>query len=589
MRFDFRCAPLLVAAFIVLPAASVSSQQALEPTAPSVATQAPLLPAESPAAESSAPAEPAAAEQPAPAPAHSAETPAAREPEAAPKEVEAALPPQEELQAPIQTPLQVALREAVESMTSAPVARAAPGQTLAAALRHERAAIATFYETRDFAPLWIAGESFTPAARAAIARIERAREDGLDLAQYRPPALDAASPEAMATAELALSQAVVGYARQASGVRVAPRSIGLVSATPDIATPEDALTAVAAAEDAGAALAGYNPPHPGYRALREKLVELRRERPAVATPRISPGRVLKVGMKDPRVPLVRARFGIDAAADNPGGDLIYDTRVASAVADFQRANGLPANGALTGRTIALLSGGDPARLEREILASMEKWRWAPRDMGKTRIEVNIPDFSARLVRDGKTVHSMRVIVGKAETPTPVFSDMMSYMVVNPSWHIPQSIVRKQLAQDPTYYARNGYEVVRRGKTVFVRQPPGERNALGFIKFMFPNDHAVYMHDTPSRRLFTASQRAFSHGCVRVEHPFRFAEALAPETGWNEKRLRSLIGRGERTIRFNEGVPVHLMYFTAFVDDQGKMQLRDDLYGQSRKLQAALGL
>ncbi|MBX9760596.1 MAG: L,D-transpeptidase family protein, partial [Beijerinckiaceae bacterium] len=446
-----------------------------------------------------------------------------------------------------------------------------------------------FYAARDFAPVWIAGETFRPAARAVLARIERAREDGLVLAQYPAPALDGASPEAMARAELALSQAVIGYARQASGVRVDPRTIGLITARPEVADPSDALAKVSGAEDPGETLAAYNPSHSGYRALREKLVELRRERPAVANQRIAPGPVLRVGMKDPRVPLVRARFGIDASADGAGGELVYDTRVASAVADFQRAHGLPANGALTARTISLLSGGDPSRLEAEILANMERWRWAPRDMGQTRIEVNIPDFRARLVRDGKVVHSMRVIVGKPETPTPIFSDKMQFMVVNPSWHVPQSIIRKQLAQDPNYYARNGYEVVRKGGNVFVRQPPGERNALGNIKFMFPNDHAVYMHDTPNRTLFNAARRSFSHGCVRVDQPLRFAEALMTETGWSEQRLRTIIGKGERTIKFNDSVPVHLMYFTAYVDDDGKMQLREDLYGQSRKLQSALGI
>ena len=474
-------------------------------------------------------------------------------------------------------------------MEAATAARFAPGQTPAAQVRREREAIAAFYAARAFEPLWITGETFRPAARSALARIERAREDGLDLSQYPAPTLDAASPEAMARAELALSQAVVGYARQASGARVDPRTIGLITAKPEIAGAADALARVAGADDAGAALDAFNPPHPGYRALREKLVELRRERPAIASARIAPGPVLRVGMKDPRVPLVRARFGIDANADGNGGELVYDTRVASAVADFQRAHGLPANGALTARTISLLSGGDPSRLEGEILANMERWRWAPRDMGATRIEVNIPDFRARLIRDGKVVHSMRVIVGKPETPTPIFSNKMEFMVVNPSWHVPQSIIRKQLADDPTYYSRNGYEVVRKGGNIFVRQPPGERNALGNIKFMFPNDHAVYMHDTPNRSLFNAARRSFSHGCVRVDQPFRFAEALIPETGWSEQRLRTLIGKGERTIKFSEGVPVHLMYFTAYVDDEGKMQMREDLYGQSRKLQSALGI
>ena len=613
MKFDLKLSSSALAAFLALaapalsqeavetpPAASAVAEPVIVEPAPAIAremppepaadqpvatvveTAVPAAPVEPPA--SSAPPQSADVQTPVPAPVpppatavESAATPGLGE-----KTVETSVPP------PLSA-IQVALREAVEQMKAAPVARHTAGQTPATALRHEREEIAALYESREFAPLWIEGEIFTPAARAAIAQINRAREDGLDLSQYLPPTLDAASPEALARNELALSQAVAGYARQASGVRVNPRTIGLITAKPEVSSPKDALLSVSSSPDAGEALANYNPPHQAYRDLREKLVELRRERPAVAQPRIAPGRTLKVGMKDPRVPLVRARFGIDAAADAPESALVYDTRVASAVADFQRAHGLPANGVLTPRTIAALSGGDPARLEREVLASMEMWRWAPRDMGDTRIEVNIVDYRSRLIRDGKVAHSMRVIVGKPETPTPVFSDTMRFMVVNPSWHVPQSIIKKQLAQDPTYYARNGYEVVYRGKNMFVRQPPGDRNALGHIKFMFPNDHAVYMHDTPSRRLFNASRRAFSHGCVRVDQPFKFAQALMEETGWSEKRLRSVVGRGERTIKFNEGVPVHIMYFTAFVDDDGKMQLRDDLYGYSRKLQAALGL
>ena len=562
------------------PATAVAEPEAAPAT---LVEQAPVNEAP-PAIEQAAPAAPpeGSAGQPAqsagPAPAAAPDGAS----EASTKTMEAAAPPPP-------SPLQVALRAAVERIEAAPLGRAAPGQTPVAALRREREAIAAFYEARAFSPLWIAGETFSPAARSALARIERAREDGLDLSQYPAAPLDDSSPEAMARAELALSQAVVGYARQASGARVEPRAIGLITARPEVAGVAEALEKVSGAAEAGEALAAFNPPHPGYRALREKLVELRRERPAVAGQRIAPGPVLRVGMKDPRVPLVRARFGIDASADGNGGELVYDTRVASAVADFQRAHGLPANGALTPRTITLLSGGDPSRLEGEIIANMERWRWAPRDMGETRIEVNIPDFRARLVRDGKVVHSMRVIVGKPETPTPIFSDKMEFMVVNPSWHVPQSIIRKQLAQDPTYYSRNGYEVVRRGGNMFVRQPPGERNALGNIKFMFPNDHAVYMHDTPNRNLFNASRRAYSHGCVRVDQPFRFAEALIKETGWSEQRLRSVVGKGERTIKLNESLPVHLMYFTAYVDEEGKIQLREDLYGQSRKLQSALGV
>lgn len=555
-------------------------------------------------AETSAAAEPAAdenatlADAPAAEPAAAAPTPAVvtappvvpdiapaiiASPEAQPGETDATVA------AP--SPLQVALQEQVRRMLAAPIARAAAGQTPASGLRREREAIAAFYEARAYAPLWIEGDGFRSGARAAITRLERARDDGLDIAQYPlPTATVAAGAEAMAAAELALSQAVVGYARQASGGRLDPRAIGrLITARPETAEPADALARVAASSDPAEAISGFNPPHPGYQALRESLAQVRRERPAVARQKIEPGPALKVGMSDPRVPLIRARFGMDAARDAASGELVYDTRVASAVADFQRANGIPATGVLTARTIAALSGGDASRLEAEIIANMERWRWVPRDLGATRIEVNIPDFQVTFVRDGEVAHRARAIVGKPETQTPVFSDTMEFMVVNPSWHVPQSIIRKQLAQDPNYYARNGFEVVRKGGNVFVRQPPGERNALGHIKFMFPNDHAVYLHDTPNRNLFNAQRRAYSAGCVRVDQPLRLAEALLAPQEWTEQRLRALVGKGERTIRLTAGVPVHLHYFTAFVDDEGKMQLRDDIYGHSRKVQAALGL
>ena len=207
--------------------------------------------------------------------------------------------------------------------------------------------------------------------------------------------------------------------------------------------------------------------------------------------------------------------------------------------------------------------------------------------------VNLPDFSLRLVEGGRTIHRARVIVGKAETQTPVFSHRMEHVVVNPSWHIPPSIMKNEilpgLARDPGYAARRGYEVVRRGNTISVRQPPGERNALGFIKFMFPNQHSVYLHDTPSRGLFSADRRAFSHGCVRVDQPFRLAEFVLGDQGYTEERLRRLIGSSERTIKLTRFLPVHLGYFTVFVDEDGQLQRREDLYGHDGRVKTALGL
>jgi murein L,D-transpeptidase YcbB/YkuD len=491
------------------------------------------------------------------------------------------------------SPLSAALRDVLAAVPVTAM-RVAPGQTPAASWRREREALAAFYASRDFEPLWLRDGAWTPAARSALRRLERARDDGLDVSQYLISALPEGDPAILAGAELQLSHAIVGYARQASGGRIDPRSISvLITAKPEVADPAFVLTSVALSPSAGDVLRAFNPPQAEYRALREKLEEVRREKPpVVARASIEAGPVLKIGMKDPRVPLIRARFGIDANEDVTDNGLVYDTRVASRVAEFQRANGLPASGALTARTISALSGGEPAQLEGEIVANMERWRWLPREMGATRIEVNSPDFQVKVTRDEQVVHRARVIVGKTETQTPIFSDSMEYLVVNPYWNVPPSIIRKEMLpayqKDPSYFTKRGYEVVKRGGNVSVRQPPGERNALGQIKFIFPNDHSVYLHDTPSRGLFANAHRAYSHGCVRVDKPFALAEVLLPAE-WSEQRLRKLVGSGEKTVRLASHIPVHLQYFTVFTDEAGQLQVRDDIYGHSRKVRTALGL
>jgi murein L,D-transpeptidase YcbB/YkuD len=492
-----------------------------------------------------------------------------------------------------------ALRERIQAATAAliePESTARQPRDVAKAQqaqRKEREAIVAFYTGRDNVPVWVSSAGLTDAGRSLVARLARASDDALDLKGFSQPNLTGADDQALAKAELALTQTAIDYGRQASGARIDPHSIGLITAKPEIAEPAAILSAIAAPGiEAGDRLAEFNPPHAGYRALRTKLAELRRENPAMASQRIGPGPELRVGMKDRRVPLIRARLGVDPAADND--PLLYDVRVASAVADFNRANGLSNGNTLTSRTIAKLSGGEPLRLEAELISNMERWRWLSRDMGETRIEVNIPDYQVKVTRDGEVIHTARVIVGKPQNPTPVFSDSMRHVIVNPYWNVPVSIIKKEMmpgyAKDPSYFTRRGYEVTSYRGQMVVRQPPGERNALGRIKFMFPNEHSVYLHDTPSRGLFANARRAYSHGCVRVENPFKLAEiVLGKDNGWSEAKVRSLIGGGERLINMERQIPIHLEYFTAFVDDEGKVQLREDIYGYSHKLQAALGL
>ena len=456
----------------------------------------------------------------------------------------------------------------------------------------ERLAVRDFYAARGFAPLWVVDGRFDAPARSALARIDHAAEDGLDLRATPVTVPSGGDPAALAAAELSLTGAVVDYARQASGGRVDPSRIGeLVAAKPEVAPPGRVLDALRDASDAGEALRGFNPPHKGYLLLRAKLAEMRRGSDLTAGGPIPAGPALKAGMSDARVPLVRARFGLDT---DPAGGLVYDTRVASAVADYQRAHGMPASGVLTARTVASLSGGQPKRLEDEIIANMERWRWLPRDLGQRYVAVNIPDYSLDVFDGDRPIHHARVVVGKSDHQTPIFSETMKFIIVNPYWNIPLSIVKKEmmpkLAADPNYFENHGYEVVEKGGETYVRQPPGDSNALGRIKFMFPNRFSVYLHDTNAKGYFNKEERALSHGCVRVDQPFKLAEAvLGRDRGWTEARVQGMVGGDERTVNLPRPVQVHINYFTAFVDEAGQLRLREDVYGYSAKVRAALGL
>jgi len=418
--------------------------------------------------------------------------------------------------------------------------------------RRLRAAIVGFYVARDFMPLWLDGADLRQSARSAARQLREAGEDGLDISAYKIPAMEAGAPRLLD--EFALSEAVAVYVAQASGSRVDPRRIShLIGARPASPDMGEALTRVATAGDgAGEVLRGFNPAHYGYRRLRAKLIELRSRR--------APG-------------------DVDQLAEASNASPLTDT--------LSTAN-------KAARRKMATNGASVSRVEAEIIANMERWRWLPRDLGGSHVEVNIPEFELAVVRDGAVAHRAKVIVGKEGTPTPVFSNALQFIIVNPSWNVPQSIINKEMLPkhggDLSYLARRGWKVAYHNGKLTVRQPPGEDNALGRIKFMFPNDFSVYLHDTPSRGLFAAEHRAFSHGCMRVEDPFALAEAvLGPGSGWSEERVKRLIGGSERYINLSKPLPIHIEYFTAFVDEDGRLQMRNDLYGYSALVRSALGL
>jgi L,D-transpeptidase YcbB len=457
-----------------------------------------------------------------------------------------------------------------------------------------RASLDSFYAARKYAPLWSENGAMHERAKAVIAQLRAADADGLDPSDYVIPKLEAdAGTEALGDFELKLTNAVLTYARHAAVGRVhwsrVARDIFYDLPAPEAA---DVLGKLATAPDARAALDSYNPQHPAYRALKAKLAEIRGHKAGVVLARMSYGPTLKVDMQDARVPELRERLGVTGEA----GNTTYDKALADAVKNFQKQKGLAASGNFTSATVDAMNGPRNDRSADVILANLERWRWIAHDLGPAHVIVNIPEFMLRVYNNGSLLWSTRVVVGKPSTPTPLTSETMKYITINPTWNVPPSIVYGEylpaLRQDPTVLARMGLHVsYNPNGGVHISQPPGAGNALGRIRFNFPNKFLVYQHDTPDKYMFAHERRAYSHGCMRVQDPDKYAEALLsiamPNEGYTADRIRRMYGQGEIDLKFPTPIPVHLTYQTAFVDGAGKLVLRDDVYGRDARVIAAL--
>src|SRR3982074_459379 len=452
------------------------------------------------------------------------------------------------------------------------------------ASKKERAAVETFYQARNLAPLWLEKGVENARAKAVVARLKGADADGLEVNDYKTPNFAGMSPDALAEADLKLTQTVLTYARHVQAGRFpytrVSNNMELVQAPPDAA---EVLAKIADAADAGKALDDFSPPHEAYKKLKAMLAEIRGKTAGTGNS-IADGQLLKVNakapmMEDPRVPLLREKLGLAGEAS----DFKYDTKVAEAVKKFQRANELPATGNLDAKTIKELNGPPREKHIDTVIANMERWRWYPRDLGKAHVVVNQPDFSLKVMHNGAEVWTTRIVIGKTDMPTPLLSETMKYITINPTWNVPPSIVHNEylpaLQQDPTVRDRMGLRLVyNRDGSVHIYQPPGEANALGRIRFNFPNRFLVYQHDTPDKHLFAQDVRAFSHGCMRVQDPAKYAEVLfgiaRPTENWTAEKVRSLFGRTEQDIQLQPAqIWVHLTYQPAFVDDAGKLQTR----------------
>lgn len=467
--------------------------------------------------------------------------------------------------------------------------------------KNERAAVEKFYGGREFAPVWTQGGSLTPAAKGVIARLKDAASDGLNPADYPVPDFAAATtPDALADAELKLTASMFDYARHAQSGRMHwSQASGDILYPEHPVDPNEVLAKVTTAADASAALDSYNPPHKLYKELKAKLAELRGEGngPVIE---IADGPALKytpatkkqaeIVVEDPRVPQLRAKLGL---AEN-AGDTRYDAAVAQAVRKFQSSAEMKATGILDDKTVKALNTPKRDKQIDVVLVNMERWRWLPRDLGAPALGdayviLNIPDFTLKVMQRGQQVWTTRVVTGKpGKHATPLLTETMKYITVNPTWNVPPSIVYNEylpaLQQDPTVLQRMGLRLEQnRDGSVHISQPPGEANALGRIRFNFPNKFLVYQHDTPDKHLFARDERAFSHGCMRVQNPDQYASVLLnivmPNEKYTPERIRSMYGRSEVDLKFPTPIPVNITYQTAFVDDAGKLQFRKDIYGR----------
>jgi L,D-transpeptidase YcbB len=466
----------------------------------------------------------------------------------------------------------------------------------------ERAAVEKFYTARDFAPVWTQGGKLTDSAKGVVARLKDAASDGLNPSDYPIPDFTAAtSPDALADSDLKLTASMLDYARHAQSGRMHWSQVSGDIQYPEHPTdPAEVLANVASAKDASLALDGYNPPHKLYRALKKKLAELRGQGDGPVI-QIADGPMLKftparaknqpaVEVEDDRVPQLRAKLGITENAD----DHHYDAKVAEAVRKFQASVELKPTGVLDDRTIKAINSPKRDRQIDTVIVNMERWRWLPRDLGAPAIGnayviLNIPDYTLKVMQNGAQVWTTRVVTGQPGIhATPLLTETMKFITVNPTWNVPPSIIYNEylpaLQQDPTVLERMGLKLEHnRDGSIHISQPPGERNALGRIRFNFPNKFLVYQHDTPDKNLFAKEDRAFSHGCMRVQNPDQYASVLLnitePNAHYTPEKIKSMYGQSEIDLKFPTPIPVNITYQTAFVDDEGNLQLRKDVYGR----------
>ena len=483
--------------------------------------------------------------------------------------------------------------------------------------------VRAFYEQRQGLPAWVDGKDTAKVLRA-LDVLRTATRHGFAPEDYDEPEiaqrihalkdLKDDTPEGarqLAELDAHLTTALLALGRDVAVGRTPPRSIDWQWKSRRTA-PDLAGTLVRATGDLDKWLDAIRPQHPEYAALQDALVKLQGQRDKGGWAAV-PAAKFTVGRASPSVIPLRQRLAAgghlsEAAASKTSPEYSGDEQ--KAVQAFQNLHALPATGIADPATVAAMNVPIDARI-RQVELNLERWRWMPDDLGARHLLVNIPYYHLIARENGKAVKDIRVVVGKTTNKTPIFSSEMSTIVFSPYWNIPDSIVEGEtapaVARDPAYLAKNNIEILDvsdSGRPVdhssvdwddadqlehlVFRQRPGPDNALGHVKFLFPNEFEVYLHDTPADTLFARPGRAFSHGCVRIEEPEALAKyVLTGHSEWDDERILEAMHSGvEKHVKLRETIPVHIVYFTAWVDEKGGLHFQQDVYGYDSRQAAA---
>ena len=491
-----------------------------------------------------------------------------------------------------------------------------------------------FYESYGYSLPWVRAMAPTVQAQQVIAVLSKAAQKGLSpedydgprwgdrVAKLKPIAAQPSEADAVRF-DVALTICVMRYISDLHIGKVNPRhlALGLDVEGKKYDLPPFLKEHIVDAADVGATLAQVEPPYPGYRRTIQALesyLELAKEQDG--EPLALPAGKKAIGPGDSYTGVAAlsrrlARVGDLPAHGNVSADAtVYQGPLVDAVKNFQRRHGRNPDGRIDPQTLADLNVSVSSRV-RQMQLTLERWRWLPLVYGKAPIVVNIPEFRLRAYDESFRIGTtMEVVVGKAYNhDTPIFSDTMDYVVLRPYWNVPYSIAKSEffprIARDPDYLAKKGFEVVnnrqevvtsgtltgnvfdqlRAGK-LFIRQTPGPKNALGLVKFIFPNDYNVYMHDSPEQELFSKSRRDFSHGCVRLQRPADLAVwVLRDNEGWNADRIHAAMkdGPANQQVNLMHPIPVLILYATVIVSEDGVVHFYDDIYGHDAALEKAL--